>query len=138
MPLSGPESGRHALKASKMEDNPCTDTMTPQEYVLAMDERTLQDAVTDLAERAGYLVFHDEDSRRNRPGFPDFVAVHPVWGVVYAELKTETGRLRPMQREWVRVLRLAKQQVFVWRPHHWRDGTIARALHVEGDDDGAE
>jgi hypothetical protein len=39
--------------------------------------------------------------------------------VVFAELKTDRGRLRPAQVAWVSALRAAGQEVYVWRPADW-------------------
>lgn len=59
----------------------------------------------DPLQRALDLIYHDYDSRRSTPGFPDLNAVHPdrleVW---YIETKTEKGRLTPDQKLWKTVL----------------------------------
>jgi hypothetical protein len=40
--------------------------------------------------------------------------------LVFVELKSETGMLRPEQREWLDVLRLLPQaEVFLWTPDDW-------------------
>jgi hypothetical protein len=39
--------------------------------------------------------------------------------VVFAELKTDRGRLRPEQIEWISALRVTGQEVYVWRPSMW-------------------
>ena len=81
-----------------------------------MTEAEFQQAVIDLARMTGWLVFHDHDSRRNTPGFPDLVLAHPKRGVIFAELKSATGRLRPEQSRWLEVLALAGCETYVWRP----------------------
>ena len=71
-----------------------------------MTEAELQQLLTDAAELHGWLVFHDNDSRRNVPGFPDLVLVHGRFGrVLFLELKSETGRVRPEQHAWMDALR---------------------------------
>jgi hypothetical protein len=94
-----------------------------------MLERDLQTAVVDLARMLGYLVFHDYDSRRSTPGFPDLTLCHPRSGaLLFAELKSATGKVTREQDEWLRALAV-RGVAFVWRPEHLADGSIARALH---------
>jgi VRR-NUC domain len=49
-------------------------------------------------------------------GFPDLVLVRPP-RVIFAELKTEDGKLDPLQQLWIDKLRRTLVEVFVWRPH---------------------
>ncbi len=70
-----------------------------------MSEAELQELIVEAAELAGWLVFHDVDSRRNARGFPDLVLVSSRFGrVVFLELKSEIGRLRPDQHVWMDAL----------------------------------
>ena len=70
-----------------------------------MTEADLQQLLTDAAELNGWLVFHDNDSRRNAAGFPDLVLVHGRYGrVLFLELKSEIGRVRPEQHVWMDAL----------------------------------
>jgi VRR-NUC domain len=102
--------------------------MIAQHPGLPLSEKELQAAVVELARRLGYLVYHPYDSRRSAPGYPDLTCVHPRSGaLLWAELKSTTGRLTPDQEAWLRALAL-RSAVFVWRPADWRDGSIARAL----------
>ncbi len=68
-----------------------------------MNEAALQQLLTDAAELNGWLVFHDNDSRRNAAGFPDLVLVKPP-RVLFLELKSEIGRVRPEQHVWMDAL----------------------------------
>ena len=93
-----------------------------------MLEQDLQDAVVKLARMLEWLVYHTHDSRRSAKGFPDLVMCHPRSGaLLFAELKTATGRVTPEQDEWLRALAV-RGVAFVWRPEHLADGSIARAL----------
>lgn len=60
-------------------------------------------------------------------GYPDLTAVGPG-GVIWRELKTDTGRLSDEQRLWIRRLVEAGADVAVWRPRDLADGTIAATL----------
>lgn len=72
---------------------------------MTTSEADLQRLITDAAQMAGWLVFHDTDSRRNTAGFPDLVLVKPP-RVAFVELKRETGRLRDEQKVWLEALEL--------------------------------
>lgn len=55
--------------------------------------------------------------RHDAKGWPDLVLVRDR--VIFVELKTDKGRLRPEQEKWIADLRRAKQVVYVWRPSDW-------------------
>lgn len=81
-----------------------------------MRERDFQENVTTLARMYGWLVYHTHDSRRSEPGFPDLVLVHPKRGVLFRELKSESGRMSPAQMKWIASLISAGADADVWRP----------------------
>ena len=83
-----------------------------------MTEAELQQTILDAAELSGWLAFHDNDSRRNVPGFPDLVLVKPP-RVVLLELKSEVGRIRPEQHVWMDALsRCDTVASAIVRPEH--------------------
>ena len=94
----------------------------------AMKERDLQTKTVDLAIRAGWLVYHTYDSRRSEPGFPDLVLVHPKYGVLWRELKTERNSPTADQRKWLERLKAAGEDAEVWRPRDWLSGRIREEL----------
>ena len=99
-----------------------------------MTEAELQTNVRHAAKVGGWLAYHTNDSRRSDKGFPDLVLVHPLLGrLLFVELKSEKGKLRPEQQHWVRALDFANQDVYVWRPEHWLNGSVQRVLihHLE-------
>lgn len=86
-----------------------------------LTERVFQTRVIELARWHRLRVFHSGDSRRDLcAGFPDLVFVGPG-GHVFAELKTETGRVRPEQHAWLNALREAGATAHLWRPSDWPD-----------------
>ncbi len=96
-----------------------------------MPEGKLQAAIIGAAQRLGWLVYHTHDSRRSQAGFPDLVLVHPSHGVLFRELKTETGRLTAAQKTWIDTLTVAGANAAVWRPLAWLDGTVTAELSGE-------
>jgi hypothetical protein len=57
-------------------------------------------------------------------GFVDLVLCHDGKGghvprVLFVELKTDAGKVRPEQREWLRWLNAAGGTAVVWRPGMW-------------------
>lgn len=87
-----------------------------------MREREFQSQVLEAAGLMGWLAYHTHDSRRSQPGFPDLVLVRER--VVFAELKTDKGTLRPEQATWLERLRDAGAEAYLWRPRNW-DGVLA-------------
>lgn len=96
-----------------------TPTMTAAQLHAALPETQFQDQVVELAERAGWWWWHDTDSRRNRSGLPDLILIRPP-RIVFAELKREKGRLRPLQTKVLEMLsRCPGVEQYLWRPSDW-------------------
>jgi len=82
-------------------------------------EAQFQAAVIELAQRCGWLAYHIPDSRRaTSPGFPDLVLVRGS-RLLFVELKTARGRVRPEQMVWLSALCAAGVRAFVCRPKDW-------------------
>ena len=104
----------------------------------AISEAAFQDKVVRLAKDAGWMVYHTYDSRRSEAGFPDLVLAHRDHGVIFAELKSASGKLTPAQQKWQNELSDATRlsdcagdryiDVLVWRPADWDSGCIAQWL----------
>jgi VRR-NUC domain-containing protein len=83
-------------------------------------EQGWQDTVTRAARLLGWLVYHTYDSRRSVAGFPDLVMLRGARCIV-AELKTETGQVKPDQKRWLEAFHLIPLvEVYVWRPSDWK------------------
>jgi hypothetical protein len=80
-------------------------------------EKQLQAQVVQLAQLGGWRTYHTHDSRRSAPGFPDLVLVRPP-RLVFAELKSENGRIRPEQEMWLEALAGCAEapESHLWRP----------------------
>ena len=89
-----------------------------------LGEKDFQNTVIELAELHGWIVYHVANVKhhlraRSSVGFPDLVAVRPP-RVIFAELKTEKGKVTPDQRIWFRaLLDSGKVEVYLWRPSMW-------------------
>ena len=108
----------------------------PKPFVLP--ESVFQDQVIDHARLRGWQAYSIPDSRKaTARGFPDLTLRHDgfVSGQVrlaFCELKTDNGRIRPEQKEWLTALRTMGEaanasagyrmvEVFLWRPSFWSD-----------------
>ena len=87
------------------------------QMILSWKEVQLQNHIIQMATALGWDYFHVHDSRRSPAGFPDLVLVHPRKRIcLVRELKTERGRFRPKQEQWLQDLRVAGIDAGVWRP----------------------
>lgn len=93
-----------------------------------LTERQLQDAIVQTARLLGWLTYHTYDSRRSDPGFPDLVLVRGP-RLIFAELKTEKGRMTAEQEHWRDLLQaVTAVEAYLWRPADWFGGDIDRIL----------
>jgi hypothetical protein len=93
----------------------------------ALSEAEFQEQFIGLARLLGWRVAHFRAARAARgwatpvaadgAGFVDVVLVRDR--VMFVELKSDTGRLRGDQREWLIAFRAAGAEVHVWRPSDW-------------------
>lgn len=97
---------------------------------LLWTESEFQAQVLAVAKTFGFqLTYHTHDSRRSNPGFPDLVLLHVRTGrLIFAELKTQTGRVRPEQEQWINAFRLGGHVAEVWRPADYVSGRIMNVL----------
>ncbi len=108
------------------------DTVSPTYYhaqiARGVSERELSEWVIEMAVILGWTVWHARDSRGQRlTGLPDLEMVRGPRRL-RAELKTEKGRVSPIQEATISLLRASGERVEVWRPSSWVDGTIEEAL----------
>jgi len=84
-----------------------------------------------LAKLHGWLVMHTraveirpgvwKTPLQGHAGFPDLVLCHERRGVIFAELKSDKGKLSAMQVVWSEALTVAGQEVYCWRPKDIED-----------------
>ena len=69
-----------------------------------ISEAQFQETLVEYAELWGWLVWHDNDSRRNDAGFPDLVMVKGG-KIIFAELKRQKRyKISTKQLEWIEAL----------------------------------
>lgn len=103
----------------------------------SLTERDLQSAIIETARLLGYRVAHFRAAKTSNgwrtpveadgAGFPDLVLTGNG-RVVFAEVKTDTGRLSEAQLGWLDALRGAGAETYVWRSAQWASGEIERVL----------
>jgi hypothetical protein len=106
-----------------------------------ISEAMLQGAVVDFARLLGYRVAHFRPAMTahgyrtpvaaDGKGWPDLSLARPGRFLV-VELKSDTGRLRAEQLEWLEVFRSAGVDAHVWRPVDWTSGLVERVLRDVG------
>lgn len=80
-----------------------------------MTEKQWQAIVLELAGYYRWAHFHPYDMRRSDPGWLDLVLCRAP-ELIFVELKTDRGKLRPEQVVWIDRLTACGQEVHVWRP----------------------
>ncbi|MEK2474118.1 VRR-NUC domain-containing protein [Streptomyces noursei] len=83
-----------------------------------MTEEQFRRHVRKLASLRGWtLAYHTHNSQRSDAGWPDEVYGHPkARRVIFAEFKSNTGRIRPAQRDWLKHLQACGFETALWRP----------------------
>lgn len=121
------------MGAEGVGDGPRGGGLSPRAYL----ERDFQAQLIEAAHLLGWRVYSIPDSRRaTLKGWPDLV----LWKVkpnqpprlIFAELKTDAGRLSPEQKSVLADLEAIAEQaggtleVYTWRPREW--AAIQRTL----------
>lgn len=157
-PLTPMEAGAilHAHRGKHPESTPCADwprrwlvgaetpprsagttvsrRLAPAIPLDEIDEKTWDAQLfatrTGLASTLGWrLRYHTLRSKGSTSGFPDRVLVRER--VIFAELKTETGKPTDSQQQWLTGLAAAGAEVYLWRPSDLEE--IGKVLAQRGD-----
>jgi hypothetical protein len=97
---------------------------------MEMTERIFQDHVLQLCRMYGWLAHHVPPMRYNNKnalgnnwgtgglaGMPDLTLISQNGrGIIYAELKTATGKVSPLQQQILNTLERNGAEVYIWRP----------------------
>jgi hypothetical protein len=110
-----------------------------------ISEKEFQKQVIQFAKQCGWRIAHFRPAQNSKgqwrtpvaadgKGFPDLVLVRG-FSLIFAELKTDKGRIGPEQKRWLEALDtvgvIAGRAVkaVVWRPKDWNE--IERILNHE-------
>ena len=93
-------------------------------------EKVWRAQVVSLAKQLGWEVYFTWTSIHSPAGFPDLILVREnadgTVSMIFAELKSETGKLTDSQLGWLGLLgRVPSICVYVWRPSDWEDIVVA-------------
>lgn len=84
---------------------------------IAVTEADLREQVRTLCQLYGWKMSFSWTSIHSPRGFPDLVLANPEQKrVIFAELKSEKGKVTEYQQEWLDTLKACGQTVYVWRP----------------------
>jgi len=85
---------------------------------IAITEKAFEYQIKDLAKLFGWQYYHPFLSKWSERGFPDVTLLRPP-RLIFAELKSDKGRLSPAQAHWLWELRKVPcAEVYIWRPRH--------------------
>ena len=81
-----------------------------------ISEKEFESQVKDLAKIFGWKYYHTWRSIHSPAGYPDCCLVREN-RLLFAELKSEKGKVTPAQQEWLDALdATGKCEVYLWRP----------------------
>lgn len=84
--------------------------------MINITEKQFESQVKDLAKICGWKYYHTWRSFHSPAGFPDCCIVRGT-RLLFAELKSEKGKVSPAQQEWLDILKATgKCEVYLWRP----------------------
>ena len=96
---------------------------------IVVSERDLREQVRDLCNLFGWKMYFSWTSIHSPRGFPDLVLANlEQKRVIFAELKSDKGKVTGHQEEWLATLEACGAEVYVWRPDDIEH--IARLLRI--------
>jgi len=82
---------------------------------MSMTESQFERQVKQLAATFSYAYYHTWRSIHSPAGFPDCVFAKPG-RLIFAELKSEVGKVSEKQQEWLDTLQAAGVEAYLWKP----------------------
>lgn len=80
-----------------------------------MTEKEWQSLIVEHARLHGWSAYHQFDSRRSQPGWPDLVLIRPP-ELLMVELKSANGKITPEQADTLVALAACGVETAIWRP----------------------
>lgn len=114
-----------------------------KQRALKISEQDFQECVVQLAKLYHWACYHTFSSRKSAAGFPDLVLAKRFGDdaqLIFAELKTELGKLTDEQAGWISLLSAVPGiTVRVWRPSDQKEiEGILRGERMADPDAGLE
>lgn len=82
---------------------------------LIVTEKDFLAQVVKLTKMYGWETYHTWSSLHSAQGYPDLTLVKPPL-LIFAELKSEKGKISEFQKKWIQWLKDCGVEVYVWRP----------------------
>lgn len=113
--------------------------------VMVESERQFQDRIIQVAQLYGWkLIYHPPDNvpvtarsgaryvQNIKAGWPDLVLCRPP-EILFWEIKTEKGKVKPEQEQWIDALHRCGLEVRIIRPSDfaWVQERLRRRRHAE-------
>lgn len=84
-------------------------------------EKDFLEQIRELAKIFGWEYYHTWQSIHSPRGFPDIVLVRPP-RIIFAELKSSSGKLSPAQKRWLdQLMQCPGVEAYLWRPEDLDD-----------------
>lgn len=82
-------------------------------------EKQFSQQIVELAALLGWKVYRTWNSIHSPAGYPDLTMAREN-RLIFAELKSETGKVSEAQQQWLSALAATgKSEVYVWRPEQF-------------------
>ena len=110
-----------ASRGATRRRKPASDTGPAISPLSVLSERVFQVEVVRALRSRGWIVWTVPNMRMTTAGLPDILAIHAGRPVLLAlELKTETGRVQPIQRTVISVMQgIPGVEARIVRPSEW-------------------
>lgn len=84
---------------------------------IRVSEADLREQIRDLCKLFGWKMYFSWTSMHSPRGFPDLVLANSEQKrIIFAEIKSDKGKVTSQQEEWLGILKACGQTVYVWRP----------------------
>lgn len=88
---------------------------------IALTEKQFEAQIKEIAKLFDWRYYHTWRSIHSPAGYPDVCMVR-LSKIIYAELKSEKGKVSQKQQEWLDdLLATGKVEVYLWKPSQFEE-----------------
>lgn len=88
---------------------------------IALTEKQFEAQIKEIAKLFDWRYYHTWRSIHSPAGYPDVCMVR-LSRIIYAELKSEKGKVSQKQQEWLDdLLATGKVEVYLWKPSQFEE-----------------